>query len=453
MPVRSAVAPSSLNLRAALAQLAAALEGPVSRAELIARVLTLHPSRAHHPEDLILAEARQSAEWVRLPDGGFAPLHWTLRGTRFRWTLSESEAASGVLALFPCFLPWAMAAPNAAPRLTVRDETCGAQIAQEEAQDGTLGLRAWLAAQKAVPGDHLLWTALDPRARLFSVGLERQAETDRAAVAIQDATLEAAMVALVERSASEQPFWEEIVPAALARLHDAACAYPGTHWHALIARSARLRLVDDYAIARATFRRPIDRLLGYAAPPAAIRALEARIGAFNADLRRALAGTGALALMRPAPGSRVGHEKALARSRHQVANFLGRDDDMSDDCARCLALPSVYLAVHEGVSLAEADWMMLCRFLLSFYPRHVLFNHKRFTARMVAALRRFYTAQAEAGDARAADLPRKLSRLHALVDRKVALSAEVDPDETEGERLTLALFPEGDTFEAARQWQ
>lgn len=448
--------PSALSLRDAVAHVVSELEAPVSRAELIQRVLALHPSQSRRPADTVMAEARQHPSLVRLEDDSFAAAAWVLQGVQFRYEPTTEEVASGTLCLFPCFVPFLLA-----PAPTLIDAGNGQPIAWEfqgkcdvptvrpqtefARHERAIRLADWLLSYGVRPGDSLLFTIVDARRSEFRVRHEPAAQTDAAAVAIQDATLEAALCRLVAKDPSGQPFLEQIIPAALARLHAAAHHYPGRHWHQVVARSPRLRLVDDYAIARATFRRPIDRLLGYSASPAAHKNLETRIDAFNADLEQTLRRTPGSARVSTAIDP-CGRDEALRRSTRQIAAFLARSPGNDEDCYRCLALPSIYLAKHEGVSLAEADWDMLCRFLLSYYPRRVLFNRKTFTARMLSTLRHFYAGVVQTHPNRVN--PHLLSRLHRLIDRKVALLAELDMDAPGGSRMFQKLFPDVDRDDA-----
>lgn len=444
---------NTLSLRDAVARVVLELDAPVSRAELIRRVLALHPSQSRRPGDAVMAEARQHPALVRLEDDSLVSVAWTLQGVQFRYAPTPAEVASGTLCLFPCFTPFLLAPQPAlvdgASGRAIDCRFCGTcDLPTARAQTGTerhspaISLGAWLSENGVTAGDSLLFTVSGPRRGEFRVRHERAGDTDGAAVAIQDATLEAALCRLVERDPSGQPFLEQIIPAALARLHDAARAYPGRHWQQVVARSPRLRLVDDYALARATFRRPIDRLLGYCASPAAQKNLEARIDAFNADVERTLKRAPGFASA-PSGASPCGRDEALRRSTRQIAAYLARHPSDDDDCYRCLALPSIYLAKHEGVSLAEGEGDMLCRFLLSYYPRRVLFNRKTFTARMLSTLRRFYAESPK----RRAD-PALLSRLHRLVDRKVALFSELDMDAPEAAHMFHKLFPDVDRDDA-----
>ena len=460
--------PEGLSLREAVAQVIAALDAPITRSDLVARVLAVRPSQALRPADRILAEIRQHTDLVRLEDGRFAPPDWILRNVRFRYIPSPMDSANGIVPIFPCFVPFLLgrdpASAQAAPMLTLRDAATGEEITWEAFDlhgslllDGpgenaihfqALNLRPWFRQRRFAPGDSLLLTIEDPRRSVFRLAHEAAADADRAAIAIQDATLESVLTALVERSASEQPFIEEIIPAALARLHDAACGYPGNHWHTVVTRSPRLRAVDDYAIARATFRRPIDRLFGYSGSPASDRNLEARVEAFNADQARILSVTqGLTERAEKVPRAPQGAETALRQSMRQIAAFLTAEgpEPATEDRYRCLAVPSVYLAKHEGVSLADADYPMLCRFLLSYYPRRVLFNRKAFTARMLASLRRFYERSDRPEQA---GLPPRLSRLHGLVDRKITLMSEIDLNSPQSARLFARLFPDADKEDA-----
>lgn len=459
------------SLREAVAQVIAALDAPITRDDLVRQVLALHPSQARRPADLILSEVRQHTDLVRLEDGRFAPPDWILRGVRFRYVPTPMDSANGIVPIFPCFVPFLLerdqaGARGTTPMLTLRDDATGEEIAWEPFDlhgslllDGpgenaihfqAVNLRPWFRQHRFAPGDSLLLTLEDPRQSLFRLAHEAASEADRAAIAIQDATLEAVLVALVEKSTSEQPFIEEIIPAALARLHDAARHYPGSHWHTIVTRSSRLRPVDDYAIARSTFRRPIDRLFGYAGSPASQKNLEARIDAFNADQARILAVTSEPDQRQPSLPARCSAETALRQSMRQIAAFLTQEgsDALTEDRYRCLAVPSVYLAKHEGVALSDADYAMLCRFLLSYYPRRVLFNRKAFTARMLASLRRFYEVQAEEGQPEQASLSPKLSRLHGLVDRKIALLGEIDQESPQASRLFAQLFPQAEKVDA-----
>lgn len=442
------MAVSSLNLREALARVVADLEGPISRAGLIDRVLALHPSQARRPSDLVLAEVRQQPGLVRLEEDAYAPIHWVLHGIRFRYVPTAAEVARGAINLFPCFVPFLL---TSAP--TLLDDKTGREVSWQFCSPvvNTMGLQEaggsgrasralhfidWLGSQGLVAGDSLLLTIEDARQGIFRLRHEQAENQDRAAIAVQDSTLEAVLARLVDRDPSGQPFLEEIVPAALARMHDAARAYPGSHWYNVVMRSSRLRPVDDYAIARATFRRPIDRLLGYRATPAAQKDLETRIDALAADLEQVEGDT--KCRPRPAPKDDVyGPDEALRRSTRQIASFLARARDRGTDCYRSLALPAIYLAKYEGVSLADAEWPMLCRFLLSYYPRRVLFNRKAFTARMIRTLRQFYASQSVDGVS-----PRHLSRLHPLIDRKVALFAELEMSASDSARLFGKLFPD-----------
>ena len=456
------------TLREAVARVIAALDAPITRDALVQRVLTLRPSQAQRPAARILAEVRQHTDLVRLEDGQFAPPDWILRGVRFRYRPTPMDSANGIVPIFPCFVPFLLehdqaAGPDAAPLLTLRAQDTGDEIPWEPfdlhgslLMDGpgetaihfqALNLRPWFRQHRFAPGDSLLLTVEDPRRGVFRLAHEPAADADRAAIAIQDATLEAVLTALIDKNTSEQPFIEEIIPAALARLHGAARRYPGNHWHEVVTRSPHLRPVDDYAIARATFRRPIDRLFGYAGSPATEKNLERRIDAFSADQARILTVTGEddrPDILRTVPR---GVETALRQSMRQIAAFLAQEgpEAATEDRYRCLAVPSVYLAKHEGASLAEADYPMLCRFLLSYYPRRVLFNRKAFTGRMLAALRHFY----ERADGPAqASLPPRLSRLHGLVDRKIALLNEIDLNSPESARLFARLFPDADKEDA-----
>ena len=455
------------SLRVAVAQVISVLDAPITRNDLVQQVLALHPSRSQRPADRVLAEVRQHTDLVRLEDGRFAPPSWILRGVRFRYLPTAMDSANGIVPVFPCFVPFLLerdqAGPPTSPLLTLRDDATGEDIPWEPFDlhgslllDGpdenaihfqALNLRPWFRRHRFAPGDSLLLTIDDPRRAVFRLAHEAAADADRAAIAIQDATLEAVLTALVEKNPSEQPFIEEIIPAALARLHEAACRYPGNHWYTVVTRSPRLRAVDDYAIARATFRRPIDRLFGYSGSPASERNLEARVEAFNADQARILSvirDEDRTDLLRPAPR---GTETALRQSMRQIAAFLAHEgpEAATEDRYRCLAVPSVYLAKHEGVSLADADYPMLCRFLLSYYPRRVLFNRKAFTARMLASLRHFYEQR---GVPEQAGLPSRLSRLHGLVDRKIALMGEIDLNSPQSARLFAMLFPDADKEDA-----
>ena len=455
------------SLREAVAQVLAALDAPIARNDLVQQVLALHPSQARRPADRILAEVRQHTDLIRLEDGRFAPPAWILRGVRFRFVPTPMDSANGIVPIFPCFVPFLPErdpdSAQAAPMLTLRDGGTGEVIPWEPFDlhgslllDGpgesaihfqAINLRPWFRRHRFAPGDSLLLTIEDPPRAAFRLDHEAAADADRAAIAIQDATLESVLTALVERSASEQPFIEEIIPAALARLHEAARRYPGSHWHAVVTRSPRLRPVDDYAIARATFRRPIDRLFGYSGSPASEKNLETRVEAFNADQARILAVTrdaDTLDAARPVP---CGTETALRQSMRQIAAFLTQEgpEPVTEDRYRCLAVPSVYLAKHEGVSLADADYPMLCRFLLSYYPRRVLFNRKAFTARMLTSLRRFYEMS---GQPAPSSFPSRLSRLHGLVDRKIALMSEIDLNSPQSGRLFALLFPDADKEDA-----
>lgn len=466
MPSRTPTPPS---LREAVAQVLATLDAPISRDALVERVLALHPSQARRPADLIMAEVRRHTDLVRLEDRRYAPPDWILRGVRFRHTPTPQEATNGIVPLFPCFVPFLLEpdGPGAAsPNPTLLDDATGEAIPYELLDlhgslmtDGVgenaihfqaLKLRSWFRRQRFAVGDSLLLTVEDPRRGIFRMSCESAADADRAAIAIQDATLEAVLVALVEHSGSEQPFIEEIIPAALARLHEAARRYPGSHWHTVVTRSPRLRPVDDYGIARATFRRPIDRLLGYTGSPASEKELAARVDAYNADQARILEvilEADEPQRMRPAA---MGPDAALRQSMRQIALFLSHEgaESATEDRYRCLAVPSVYLAKHEGTSLADADFPMLVRFLLSYYPRRVLFNRKAFTARMLAALRRFYEVNAAAEGPAAASLPSRLSRLHGLVDRKIALLSEIDLTSPQSGGLFACLFPDMDKEDA-----
>jgi hypothetical protein len=461
--------PDTPSLRAAVAQVIAALEQPVARAELVSRVLALHPSRAGRPADLVMAEVRRHTDLVRLEDGRYATPDWVLRGVRFRHVPTPVDAANGIVPIFPCFVPFLLERDTLAgsgaggQKPTLVDDATGAEIAYEMLDlhgslltDGpgdnaihfqALNLRPWFRQNNFAVGDSLLLTLEEPRRAVFRLSCEAAADTDRAAVAIQDATLEAVLVGLVERSTSEQPFIEEIIPAALARLHEAARRYPGNHWHTVVTRSPRLRAVDDYAVARATFRRPIDRLLGYTGSAASEKELMARVEVYNADQARILEVT--MQEGADAPHTALsGPDIALRRSMRQIAAFLRHEGGgPSLERLRSLAAPAVYLAKHEGASLAEADFPMLCRFLLSYYPRRVLFNRKAFTARMLGALRRFFEVQS-ADRPEAGALPAKISRLHGLVDRKIALLAEVDLTSPASGRLFTRLFPDADKEDA-----
>jgi hypothetical protein len=418
--------PPGINLRDAVTRVAAEMETPLSRPELIQRVLALHPSQARRCGDAIMAEVRHLPTLVHLEDDTFAPLAGVLQGVRFRYIPTPDEVSSGEISRFPCFVPF-LTAP--APTL-VEDGT---------GRDVTEALREWFADTRFAPGDSLLFTVCDARRAVLSVRHERADDVDEASLAIQDATLEAILCCLVDRDPSGQPFLEQIIPEALARLHEAAHDAPGRHWRDVVARSPRLRLVDDYALARATFRRPIDRLRGLCATPTAYRNLEARIDVFNEDVRRTLnVLTDDSTAVCP-----CGQDEALRLSARQAVSFLARQPRHNEDDYRCLALPSVYLARFEGVSLADAEWEMLARFLLAFYPRRVLFTRKVFTARLLSVLRRFYAASPRIN-------PYSLSRLHRLVDRKVALYAELDRNAPEATRLFDKLFPEADRDDGKR---
>ncbi len=451
----------ALRLREAVAQVAASLEAPLSRAALIERALALCPSRATQVGARILSLVRAQTTLVPLPDGRLAPLTWVLRGVRFRYAPTPRETESGLLPLFPCFVPFLLESraveglPPRRPTPTLLQEGTGRAIdaepfdlhgalLQDQALPGSgvqfqaLMLRDWFAAHRVAPGDSLLLTVDDPARGVFRVAHEPAARADQAAMEQQDALLEAELVRLLARSRSNQVFLEDIVPAALAGLGEAVRAYPGSHWREVVRRSPRLRLVDDYALARATFLRPIDRLTGYAASPAAQQDLEARMDTLQADARRALAKLGIDSAAPPRSAHPSEQAAALHASAGQIAAFLQCNPDK--DCHRCLAVPSVYLARQEGVSLAEADAAMLSRFLLSFYPRRVLWHRKTFTRRMLSVLRRFYLSLDPAVHPLAPSLPLALSRLHALADRKIALLSEIDQDGPQ----SAHLFPEAD---------
>lgn len=458
----------ALRLREAVAQVAASSTTPLSRAALIERVLAVSPSRSAQVGARILGLVRAQTTLVTLPDGRLAPLGWVLRGVRFRCVPTPRETESGLLPLFPCFVPFLIErrefgeAPALLSTPTLLQDSTGQAIDAEPIdlhgalrQEGALpdsgvpfqaiSLRDWFAAEGMAAGDSLLLTVEDPARGVFRVAREPASETDHVAMQQQDELLEAELMRLLDQSRSNQVFLEDIIPAALAGLYDSVRGYPGSHWREVVRRSPRLRLVDDYALARATFLRPIDRLTGYAASPAALRDLEERMDALQADIGRALIELG-VDNGAAARSARSSAQAALHASAGQIAAFLQCNPDK--DCQRCLAVPSVYLARQEGVALADADAGMLSRFLLSFYPRRVLWHRKTFTRRMLSVLRRFYASLDPAAHPLAPSLPLTLSRLHALADRKIALLSEIDQDGPQSAHLYARLFPDADKDDA-----
>jgi len=246
-----------IPLKAAVEQVVAQLNAPITLQEFAQRVLTIRPSQAKRP----LATIHDHLRWhtgttiVFLDRQTIVPLPLALQGVRFRLRLTRPEIDLGVLLTQPGFEPFlrrdialkdaqlvdAEGQPLPVCPVAVTFETTAAFVFAPSTLDvAALDLGDWFRAQQIQAGDSILVTIEDWEKGRFRLEHEPASQRRQPEIERQNQELANLLFDLLEADRHERLYVYQAIPTVYARLSDAR-GYPGDHWTAVIARDARLQ--------------------------------------------------------------------------------------------------------------------------------------------------------------------------------------------------------------------
>ncbi len=263
------------TLQQAVQQVIAGLDGPTPVAEVVQRVLAIHPSTAKRPEHPVRNHLSKhwNRSWVYLDAKTVIPLRVVMRGARFRIVLSRQEIKHGVLFFDPNFrgFAWLHANPAGFTLLDAAGQPLPASPTTVKLQLKSLlgeysydiaawDLAPWFKSLKVRDGDSLLVTVEDWEAGRYRLEHEPAGKRHFDEVDRKNRELADLLFRALEESSSERVRGDEAVAKAYARMADPR-GYPGDHWITVVERDSRMKL-SDYDIRYAESYSPLERALG-----------------------------------------------------------------------------------------------------------------------------------------------------------------------------------------------
>ncbi|MCX6031347.1 MAG: hypothetical protein NT169_18870 [Chloroflexi bacterium] len=264
-----------ITLEAAVQQVIAELDGPTPVAEIVQRVLAIHPSAAKHPEQSVRNQLIRHwrKAWVYLDAKTVTPLRVVMKGVRFRIVLSRLEIKHGALFFETNFRGFArlMADPASFTLLDAASQPLPASpttiklerkspLGDYSYEVAAWDVAPWFKSLKARDGDSLLVTVEDWEAGRYRLeyepaGRRRFDEVDRVNRELADL-----LFAALEEAHSESVSGFEAIPVAYARMADPR-GYPGDPWMKVVERDSRMKLFGDDIRYPESYA-PIESLMG-----------------------------------------------------------------------------------------------------------------------------------------------------------------------------------------------
>ena len=240
----------------AIAQVVAQLDGPISKKDLVARVLTIRPSKARNPAASINKHLRWEARGktlVYLDRQTIVPLRIAMQGVRFRIPLSREEVKRGLLYVDPAFR-YFLRREIAHDQIHLLDEagrslpTLAVTLEQKaqglfgpfEYEIHALDLGDWFRAHRARHNDSILVTIEDWETARFRLEHEPVKRRRRQEIEQKNLALVNLFFDLLENARDEMIYAHIAVPTAYACVSDPR-GYPGDHWAEVIGQDTRMK--------------------------------------------------------------------------------------------------------------------------------------------------------------------------------------------------------------------
>ncbi len=262
----------------AITQVAAELDGPVTLAEFVRRVLAIWPSQAKKPEAAVRQTIRDyhvGKTVIFRDDKTLLPTPLALTGVTLRVPLTRAEVKNGLFYIYPAlefFLPQDFP-PDEVQLVDEDDHTIPVELItrrkkvksllgeyEEEIHAWKLGW--WYRKRKVKKHHNILVTVLDWTAGKFRLQPESQKEYRliRKEVAQSNQQLADIIFDLLENSRGERIYSGIAIPTAYARLQgNVTC--PPDHWRDVVESDPRLRYSGFGDIRYADSFTMLDRLM------------------------------------------------------------------------------------------------------------------------------------------------------------------------------------------------
>ncbi len=245
-----------ITIREAIAQAVAQLDGPITRDEFVARVLTIRPSKARNPAASINNHLRweeRGKTLVYLDRQTVVPLRAAMQGVRFRIPLSREEVKRGLLFVDPAcryFLRREVAydqmhlldeAGRSMPtRVVTLKRKVQGLFGPFEYEIPALDLGDWFRAHRVHHNDSILVTIEDWETGRFRLEQEPAKRRRKQEIEQKNHELGDLFFDLLENARYERVYAGIAVSTAYARLSDPQ-GYPGDHWSMVVKRDARMK--------------------------------------------------------------------------------------------------------------------------------------------------------------------------------------------------------------------
>ncbi len=263
-----------ITIAEAVAQVMAQLDGPISRDEFIARVLTIRPSKAKDPVASIRNHLRQDElgrTLVYLDPKTIVPLHIAMRGVRFRIPLDRREADRGVLVVDPAFRPFLRreipyeemglldeAGRPLPTRVVTLKHKGRTPLGPFDYKLSALDLGDWFRAHRVRRNDSILVTIEDWQTGRFRLEHEPAKRRRKREIERKNRELTVLLFDMLEVARYERAYANMAVPTAYARMSDPG-GYPGDHWIEVVKRDPRMKS-DGHDIRYSDSFTPLERM-------------------------------------------------------------------------------------------------------------------------------------------------------------------------------------------------
>ena len=245
-----------ITIAEAVTQAVAQLDGPISRKELVARVLVIRPSQARKPAASINNHLRWQARGrtlVYLDRQTIVPLRIAMRGVRFRIPLSRKEIKRRFLFIDPGFRYFLRreiaydqvrlldeAGRSLPARVVTLKQKRQTSLGSYEYEIHAFDLGDWFRAHRIRHDDSILVTIEDWEKGSFRLEHEPAKQRREQEIEQKNQELAGHFFDLLESARYESVYAHIAVPTAYARLSDPQ-GYPGDHWAMVIKQDARMK--------------------------------------------------------------------------------------------------------------------------------------------------------------------------------------------------------------------
>ena len=250
-------------------QIILGLDGPIDMDEFIQRILSVKPSRAKNPRQVILSAlwGQQGNLFVRPDPKTLVPLHVAMKGIRFRWTLSRPEVEQGKLLVQPTFLGYVSQPSSSLKWLHLEDsegnvvpvnednltidakELTGEDVDSHSVMAPAINLTSWMQANHVKEGGSILFTvrAWEERKRVFKLEYETPMawEAYHNQVIKQNDFFEETLFNILEQERDEMIWVSRAIPLAHV-LMDGPRDLPGFHWAVAVMLKERMRFDEVF---------------------------------------------------------------------------------------------------------------------------------------------------------------------------------------------------------------